>query len=219
MANSPNFQLIFLILLFLSSLVVPPSNAQSSTLCTGAMIRSFNPCIGFLTGGGSGANSSPTSGCCSALKDLMSNGQDCLCLIVTGGVPFQIPVNRTLAISLPRACKMSGVPVECKGTAASPVPPPDSGSQGQDQPNLSPGLSPPSPTTGPLLPQPFTPPTPGGELTPPPDEDIIPTLTPPGMRPTLNPSAATSTTMNKSFGSSLVVIVLGVFIFMNLKLV
>ncbi|XP_042026759.1 uncharacterized protein LOC121773903 [Salvia splendens] len=44
----------------------------------------------------------------------MSNGQDCLCLIVTGGVPFQVPINPTLAISLPKACNQSGVPLNAK---------------------------------------------------------------------------------------------------------
>lgn len=89
------------------------SNTNTNAICTGPMIRSFGSCIGYL---GSGSNSSsPTSACCNSLRDLMSNGQDCLCLIVTGGVPFQVPINRNLAISLPKACKQSGVPIECRG--------------------------------------------------------------------------------------------------------
>lgn len=87
---------------------------QSSSVCTGPMMRSFNSCISFLAGGSNA--SSPTAACCRSLRDLMSNGQDCLCLIVTGGVPFQVPINRSLAISLPKACRQSGVPVQCKGT-------------------------------------------------------------------------------------------------------
>jgi hypothetical protein len=39
-----------------------------------------------------------------------------LCLVVTGSVPFGVPINRTLAISLPRACNVPGVPVQCEGT-------------------------------------------------------------------------------------------------------
>lgn len=93
--------------------VVPVHSQSSSSLCSGPMIRSFSSCIGYLSGGSS--SSTPTSACCGSLKDLMSNGQDCLCLIVTGGVPFQVPINRNLALSLPKACKMSGVPIECKG--------------------------------------------------------------------------------------------------------
>ncbi|PIN01686.1 hypothetical protein CDL12_25807 [Handroanthus impetiginosus] len=169
------------------------------------MIRSFSPCISFLA---SGSNiSSPSSGCCNSLRDLMSNGQDCLCLFVTGGVPLQVPINQSLAISLPRACRMSGVPVECKATA-SPVPAPDPGNSGQNGPGLSP------PSFGvPFLPRPLTPPSPpesgltppNGGLTPP-DGDLVPTLTPPGMRPTLNPSAAVQ---SHSVFPSLLVVVLG----------
>lgn len=103
------------LVIMLMTVIVAPVNGQSSTLCTGPMLRSFGSCVNFLSGGSNA--SSPTSACCNSLRDLMSNGQDCLCLIVTGGVPFQVPINRTLAISLPRACRMSGVPVECKGSS------------------------------------------------------------------------------------------------------
>ncbi|KAL0323642.1 UNVERIFIED_CONTAM: hypothetical protein Sangu_1983500 [Sesamum angustifolium] len=180
---------ILCLVIALLTIVAAPVSSQSSASCTGPMIRSFSSCISFLSSGSNA--SSPTSACCSSLRALMSNGQDCLCLIVTGGVPFQVPINQTLAISLPRACRMSGVPIECKATA-SPVPAPDAGTPGQGGP-LYPGFSPPSPTV-PFTPQPFTPPSlgPGGRLTPPlaPEGDLVPTLTPPGMRPTLTPSAA-----------------------------
>ncbi|PIN22562.1 hypothetical protein CDL12_04715 [Handroanthus impetiginosus] len=150
------------------------------------MLRSFSPCVGYLI---SGSNvSSPSSDCCNSIRNLMSNGQDCLCLIVTGGVPFEVPLNQTLAISLPRACRMSGVPIECKATA-SPVPAPDPKNRA---PNLSPRLSPPTPGA-PLMPQPsppFLPPN--GEMRPPPapEGDIVPILTPPGIRPTLTSSTS-----------------------------
>ncbi|XP_073120336.1 non-specific lipid transfer protein GPI-anchored 20-like isoform X1 [Henckelia pumila] len=159
-----------LVLAFVATLqiIISPVYGQSRATCTGAMIRSFGPCMNFLTGGSNA--SSPTPDCCSSLKNLVSNGQDCLCLIVTGVVPLQIPINRTLAISLPRACRMSRVPVECKEKP--------NGSE----PNLSPATSPPSPRA-PVIPQPVTP-----SLAP--ESDFVPTLTPPGMRPTLVPSAA-----------------------------
>lgn len=85
--------------------------AQISTPCSPTMLSSVTGCMSFLTGGGS----SPTSDCCEALKSLTGTGLDCLCLIVTASVPINIPINRTLAISLPRACGMPGVPVKCKG--------------------------------------------------------------------------------------------------------
>ncbi|CAA0814166.1 Bifunctional inhibitor/lipid-transfer protein/seed storage 2S albumin superfamily protein [Striga hermonthica] len=152
-------------------MVARPAIGQSSSGCTGPMISNFGPCVGFLT---SGSNlSRPSPECCNSLRDLMSNGQDCLCLIVTGGVPFQVPLNRNLAISLPRACRMSGVPIECKGT---------------------------------FNPQPLTPPSlvPGGG-------DVIPTLTPPGMRPTLTPSTARSS-HDKTLASSLMALLLGIIL-------
>jgi len=85
--------------------------AQINTPCSPSMLSSVTGCTSFLTGGGS----FPTSDCCGALKSLTGTGMDCLCLIVTAGVPISIPINRTLAISLPRACGIPGVPVQCKG--------------------------------------------------------------------------------------------------------
>lgn len=92
-----------------------PGYAQIPTSpCTTSMISSFTPCVNYLTNS-SGSGSSPTADCCNALRSLMSNGTDCLCQIVTGGVPFRLPINRTMAISLPRACNQPGVPVQCQG--------------------------------------------------------------------------------------------------------
>lgn len=64
-----------------------------------------------MSNNGSG---SPTSACCQSLKELTASGKDCLCLIVTGNVPFKVP-NRNVAISLPKACNKDSVPIECKG--------------------------------------------------------------------------------------------------------
>lgn len=91
----------------------PGVYGQITSLCTSSMLSSFTPCINFATAGGGGG--SPTSDCCDALKSLMGSGRDCLCLIITGGVPFRVPLNRTIAASLPRACNKDGVPIECKG--------------------------------------------------------------------------------------------------------
>nr|GMD66133.1 non-specific lipid-transfer protein-like protein At5g64080 [Ipomoea batatas] len=173
-------------------------DGQISTACSSSMLQSFTPCLGFLTNGG--ASSSPTSTCCQSLKYLMSNGTDCLCLIVTGNVPFRVPINRTLAISLPKACRnsgVSGVPVQCKASAA-PLPAPGPAALG---PTSSPLPTSPSPAGGGSgFPLPFTPP-------PPRVEDNVPTggLTPstptdnsnsgfptssPGFKPDLTPDAA-----------------------------
>ncbi|XP_020239936.1 leucine-rich repeat extensin-like protein 5 [Cajanus cajan] len=136
-----------------------PSYAQINTPCNASMLStSFTPCVNFLTNS-SGNGSSPTTECCSALKSLTSGGMDCLCLIVTGSVPFRIPVNRTLAISLPRACNMPGVPLQCKASG-SPLPAPGPVSLG---PSPSPGSAPsgftptPSPQASTVFPSPTSP--------------------------------------------------------------
>lgn len=89
-------------------------NGQVNVPCSASMLSSFGPCMNFVTN--SSANgTSPTADCCNAIRSLASGSRDCLCLIVTGGVPFQIPINRTLAISLPQACNLPGVPLQCNG--------------------------------------------------------------------------------------------------------
>ncbi|KAG6393093.1 hypothetical protein SASPL_147323 [Salvia splendens] len=97
----------------------------------------------------------------------MSNGQDCLCLIVTGAT-------------------------------ASPVPAPAPRNSNPAAPNRSP---PPSIPQVPFNPQPSTPPPQT------PQSDLVPTLTPPGMRPTL--SAAPP---SPSVFPSLPVAMMGVFL-------
>ncbi|CAO2838453.1 unnamed protein product [Amaranthus hypochondriacus] len=118
------FQSGFVALLACLMLLVLGANAQVPTSpCTTSMITTFTPCINYLTNS-SGSGTSPTSDCCNSLRSLMTNGTNCLCQIVTGGVPFRIPINRTLAISLPRACNQPGVPVQCKAAQGAPVPAP-----------------------------------------------------------------------------------------------
>lgn len=99
-------------------IMIMPVHGQTSTPCSPSMISSFTPCMNFVTNS-SGNGTAPTADCCNALRSLTSGGMGCLCLIVTGSVPFQIPINRTLAISLPRACNMPGVPVQCRGSESS----------------------------------------------------------------------------------------------------
>ncbi|WMV47764.1 hypothetical protein MTR67_041149 [Solanum verrucosum] len=139
-------------------------SGQISTACSSAMLSSFSPCINFMSNNGSG---SPTSACCQSLKDLTASGKDCLCLIVTGNVPFKIP-NRNVAITLPKACNKDSVPIECKGSST-PLP-------AQGPAALSPSGSPrfrnPRPPQAPSpdgddVPEPFNPPLgPGGDTTP-----------------------------------------------------
>ncbi|XP_055829677.1 non-specific lipid transfer protein GPI-anchored 21-like [Solanum dulcamara] len=180
--------ILTIILMVLSTQLV---SGQISTACSAAMLRSFSPCINFISNGGS-YNSSPTSACCRSLKYVMSNGTDCLCLIVTGNVPFRVPINRTLAISLPKACNMAGVPVQCKASP-SPIPAPGPASS---RPTESPRSPPsPSPKAANNVHQPFTPPLrPVADrrpnLTPPPTDIFGDPETNLGFKPNLIPSAA-----------------------------
>ncbi|XP_059318107.1 non-specific lipid transfer protein GPI-anchored 20-like [Lycium ferocissimum] len=144
-----------------------------STPCTGSMITSFTPCVNFLTSSSSNGTS-PTEDCCNALRTMMTNSTNCLCLIVTGGIPFQMPMNPNIAMSLPRACNMPGVPLKCKApsppTVVAPGPRSDAGS-----PSASPTAA---PTSAPRNPKDSTvsPPSP---LNSSPPGDEIPSLTPP----------------------------------------
>ncbi|KAI9195770.1 hypothetical protein LWI28_017875 [Acer negundo] len=168
--------------------LILPVYGQINTPCTASTLAIFTPCMNFLTNS-SVNGTSPSGDCCNSLKNLTSNGKDCLCLIVTGSVPFQIPINRTLAISLPSACNMPGVPLQCKAAGA-PIPAPGPVSLGAS-PSTSPQASPvvPEPTpsatspesdTTPLL----TPPSPGV------DSGTGVPSTSPGSRPVLTPPSA-----------------------------
>ncbi|KAL8485168.1 hypothetical protein ACS0TY_027460 [Phlomoides rotata] len=137
--------LILVVAIYATTIAISPTSGQITTPCTPSMITTFTPCISFVTNS-SGNGTSPTSDCCNSLSSLMSTGKDCLCLIATGSVPFRIPVNRTLAISLPRACNMPGVPLQCKA-AGVPVPAP-SPLPLENGPSLSPNAAPSPLATG-----------------------------------------------------------------------
>ncbi|KAI9089766.1 hypothetical protein K1719_029059 [Acacia pycnantha] len=204
-----SFQSRWLVLaVVMVAIVAAPARGQISTPCNASIINSFTPCMNYLTNSSSGGSSSPTTQCCDSLKSLTAGSMDCLCLIFTGSVPFQLPINRTLAISLPRACRMQRVPVQCKATG-SPLPAPGPASLG---PSASPtsvpsGFSSPSPS-----PQVSSIP-PSSQLTPSgaPESDTTPqspsvdnTNTPPSTtsgRSDVNPSssAISSSTFSPSF--------------------
>ncbi|KAI3704182.1 hypothetical protein L1987_74397 [Smallanthus sonchifolius] len=208
------FRCIVLTLVMALCLEVAPVYSQITTPCSPAMITSFTPCLNFITNSTTNGTSTPTSDCCNSLKSLTSRGTDCLCLIVTGSVPFQIPVNRTLAISLPRACRMPGVPLQCKAPAAAPIPPPEMlivDIEIIGPAALGPDPSPGSSSTIPETLSPNT--TPESNITPrlAPESDTTPTLTPPstgvssgvpttnsGSRPTLTPSVASTYSNSQS---------------------
>ncbi|KAJ9696159.1 hypothetical protein PVL29_008413 [Vitis rotundifolia] len=204
------FQHMVAVYTTLLAISVISANGQISTPCTISMISSFTPCLNFITGSSGNGSSSPTAGCCSTLRSLTSTSMDCACLIITGSVPLQLPINRTLAISLPRACNMGSVPIQCKASGA-PLPAPGPVLLGPTLPPLaaaplSPRASKAAAATLAPAPEPET----AIELSPasPPVDSETPTTTTPGIRPVLTPSAS-----NPSYISSpLLLIVLGIMV-------
>ncbi|KAL3505947.1 hypothetical protein ACH5RR_031329 [Cinchona calisaya] len=187
-----------------------PLYGQINMPCTTSMLTSFTPCMNFITNS-SADGTSPTSDCCSLLKSFMINGTDCLCQIATGGVPFNIPISRSLALSLPRACNMPGVPLQCKASAA-PIPAPGPPANG-------PGVSP----ADTLSPEASNVPV-AGSPTLAPEADTTPALTPPssttnsgfpngnsGNRQSVTPSAASA----QSFSPLLLLAVFGAIALKN----
>uniref|UniRef100_A0A7N0V800 Bifunctional inhibitor/plant lipid transfer protein/seed storage helical domain-containing protein n=1 Tax=Kalanchoe fedtschenkoi TaxID=63787 RepID=A0A7N0V800_KALFE len=172
----------FLQALFVAAMVLNSQVCgQITTPCTAPLTNMVTPCMNFLTNS-SGNGTSPTAGCCNALKSLTSTGLDCVCLLLTASVPFQLPINRTLAASLPRACNMPGVPVQCKGAAGAPLPAPGPAAFAPNQA--------PSPA-GSIIPGAVTPSlAPSSDIPTPPTDDS----NTPAIRPALTPSAATTST-------------------------
>ncbi|XP_062112896.1 non-specific lipid transfer protein GPI-anchored 16-like [Humulus lupulus] len=163
-------------------------NGQISTPCSFSMITSFTPCLNYITGSSSNGLS-PTTDCCSSLKTILSSGMDCACLLITASVPIQLPINRTLALSLPSACNINGVPIQCK-SSGSPLP--ASGPASLLEPTPAPEADSPSSIESKAT---STDPE-SEELSPassPGIESEGPTATNPGIRPVLGPPSSAST--------------------------
>ncbi|XP_042481676.1 non-specific lipid transfer protein GPI-anchored 20-like [Macadamia integrifolia] len=191
MEGLKGFQLCFIAISSMALMMsIMPVFGQINTGCTNTMITGFSPCLSYITG--SSANgSSPTSACCKSLSSLVRSNMECACLVITGNVPIILPINRTLTVSLPSACNMSSVPLQCKA-AGSPLAAPGPPAFGPTLPPTA-SLSP-SPTasaipesTGPALaPQPET--TTGLPPVSSPVSSEGPAAA--GIRPVLTPSAA-----------------------------
>jgi hypothetical protein len=81
--------------------------------CTASLVTSFAPCLNFVTNN----SASPTADCCRALGAVVNSSASCACLILTGSVPLgvPVPVNRSLAVTMPKACNTSALPLQCQG--------------------------------------------------------------------------------------------------------
>lgn len=142
------------VLLALAAPAPAAGQAVVAPSCTASLVSSFTPCLGYITNsstGGGGSSSSPTVGCCRSLSALVNASTGCACLLLTGSVPLGVPINRTLAVTLPRACNSMAVPLQCKDASAqlpAPAPGPVAASASPAMPPLPPvAPAPPSGTT------------------------------------------------------------------------
>ncbi|KAJ4897609.1 Bifunctional inhibitor/lipid-transfer protein/seed storage 2S albumin superfamily protein [Raphanus sativus] len=164
---------IAVVVVALIAVLALPVRSQQPPLsqCTPSMMTTVGPCMSILTNSSTNGTS-PSSDCCNSLRSLTTGGMGCLCLIVTGSVPFNIPINRTTAVSLPRACNMPSVPLQCNANISPAAAPGPAGTFG-------PAMSP-SPATTPIVPEP----TPAAQT---PQSDTTRPFT-----PTVNGAAPTS---------------------------
>ncbi|TVU41755.1 hypothetical protein EJB05_15301, partial [Eragrostis curvula] len=153
------------------ALAAPAAGQPGTALsCTTSLVTSFTPCLNFITN----SSASPTADC-----SLVNASAGCACLILTGSVPLGVPVNRSLAVTLPKACNSTALALQCQDatTARTPAPGPVA--------EIAPALSP--------LP-PVTPAAPAPEAPAPAAPTVEPTATPPisqgQTRPAVLPSSA-----------------------------
>ncbi|CAN8258443.1 unnamed protein product [Cochlearia groenlandica] len=144
---SNTHQVLTVVVTALIAMLASPVTSQQQPLsqCTPSMMTTVGPCMSFLTTNNNNLTT-PSSDCCNSLRSLTTGGMGCLCLIFTGSVPFNIPVNRTTAVSLPRACNMPIVPLQCQANIAPAASP---GPAGMFGPALSP-----APAMTPIVPEP-----------------------------------------------------------------
>ncbi|KAL8129260.1 hypothetical protein V2J09_018415 [Rumex salicifolius] len=203
-----NSNILPLIAISISVLVIATSNGQIvSTPCTSGMINSFTPCMNYITGSSSNGTTSPTADCCASLKELTAASMDCACLLVSASVPLPLTaINRSIAISLPKACK-SSVPLQCQASV-SPLPAP------------GPAQLAPPPSSSAFTPRaskaaatdPVTAPTDTPAFSP---ADVESPPAPGGIRPLLTPSGSTR---SYTTSSPAAIILTFVALFMALRL-
>lgn len=88
------------------------NGAAAQSGCTRALMG-LSPCLNYVTGN----SSTPSSSCCSQLSNVVQSQPQCLCSLLNGGgSSYGISVNQTLALALPRVCKVQTPPISrCNG--------------------------------------------------------------------------------------------------------
>ncbi|KAK8654268.1 hypothetical protein V6N13_128239 [Hibiscus sabdariffa] len=107
------------LILVLMGMLWAGANAQS---CTTAL-TSLSPCLNYVTGN----SSTPSSSCCSQLKNIVQSSPQCLCTVLNGGASLGITINQTLALQLPGTCQVQTPSIsQCNngGTSGTPATPP-----------------------------------------------------------------------------------------------
>ncbi|XP_057424602.1 non-specific lipid transfer protein GPI-anchored 16-like isoform X1 [Lotus japonicus] len=140
------FQMTLVIMMLLSATLVinlVTVTGQISTPCTTSMITNFTPCANYITGSTNNNGLVPSATCCDAFKSLMGTNMQCACLLVTANVPLPLPINRALALFLPQACNVNGMPSQCKASG-SPLPAPGPAMLVPKDPTIPPSAAAPS---------------------------------------------------------------------------
>jgi len=107
-----------LLLLLALAAITDVAVAQAPSSCSSATV-SLASCISYVTGNAA----EPSQSCCSGLASVVKTNPTCLCQLLTGSNPVGIPINQTLALALPKACKVTTPPVSRCKAAGVPIPP------------------------------------------------------------------------------------------------
>lgn len=115
MGSSRIFELT--LTLMVAATVLSRATAQSD--CSNVLV-SLSPCLDYITGN----SSTPSSGCCNQLANVIKAQVVCLCEIINGSVPsIGVKINQTRAFELPGACNLQTPSIsQCNGKNL-PIPP------------------------------------------------------------------------------------------------
>lgn len=87
-----------------------PSAASPSPDCLTVLATNIFACLSFVEPGSN--LSKPEKDCCPGLSGIVDNSPQCLCqMLVANASDFGFEINRTKALSLPSACKLSTPPL------------------------------------------------------------------------------------------------------------
>lgn len=88
------------------------SRATAQSDCSNVLV-SLSPCLDYITGN----SSTPSSGCCNQLENVIKAQAMCLCEVINGSVPsIGVNINQTRALALPGACNLQTPSIsQCNG--------------------------------------------------------------------------------------------------------